>query len=225
MFSMAQPCSMCGGRGQVVEDPCPTCNGSGFTHQTKRYRVKIPAGVREGSRIRLAGKGEPGIGGGPAGDLYVVTRVLAVARVQAQGRPSGGGRAAHDRRGHPRWHGRGPDPRRHEEDPGAGRHLRTATCSGCAARGRAKLSGGGRGDIHYRFAIQIPESLTRGAAGGDGRALQGDERQPARRAARPGAEGGLMKVPEDQGVFMISVAARAGRDASRRRFASTRSAG
>jgi molecular chaperone DnaJ len=76
MFSMAQPCSLCGGRGTIVEDPCKTCGGTGFTHQTKRYKVKIPAGVREGSRIRLGGKGEPGLGGGQAGDLYVVTRVL-----------------------------------------------------------------------------------------------------------------------------------------------------
>jgi molecular chaperone DnaJ len=74
-FSISQPCPRCGGRGEVVESPCETCGGSGLTMQRKRYRVKVPAGVRDGSRIRVAGKGEDGPRGGPPGDLYVITRV------------------------------------------------------------------------------------------------------------------------------------------------------
>ena len=74
-FSISQPCPQCGGAGQIIEDPCPTCGGSGLTQQTKRYKVNIPAGVRDGTRIRLAGKGEAGPRGGEPGDLYVVTRV------------------------------------------------------------------------------------------------------------------------------------------------------
>jgi molecular chaperone DnaJ len=75
MFSISQPCSRCGGSGTVIEDPCPTCNGSGAVRTVKRMRVNVPAGVRDGGRIRLAGKGEPGPGDGPPGDLYLVVHV------------------------------------------------------------------------------------------------------------------------------------------------------
>jgi molecular chaperone DnaJ len=74
-FSLSQPCPRCRGNGTVIEDPCPTCRGTGRERRTKRYTVKIPAGVKDGSRIRLKGKGEAGWGGAPAGDLYVITRV------------------------------------------------------------------------------------------------------------------------------------------------------
>ncbi|MFN2613075.1 MAG: molecular chaperone DnaJ [Solirubrobacterales bacterium] len=75
MFSISQPCPECGGRGELIDEPCPTCQGAGLTRQTKRYKVNIPAGVHDGSRIRLARKGEAGQNGGPSGDLYVTTRV------------------------------------------------------------------------------------------------------------------------------------------------------
>jgi molecular chaperone DnaJ len=75
LFALSQPCPRCRGNGTVIEDPCPTCRGSGRERRTKRYSVKIPAGVRDGTRIRLKGKGEAGLAGGPPGDLFVVTRV------------------------------------------------------------------------------------------------------------------------------------------------------
>jgi molecular chaperone DnaJ len=75
LFALQQPCPRCHGMGSIVETPCPTCHGSGRERRTKRYTVKIPAGVKDGTRIKLKGKGEAGYGGAPAGDLYVVSRV------------------------------------------------------------------------------------------------------------------------------------------------------
>ena len=74
-FAFSEPCRNCRGTGSVVDDPCPTCSGSGITSQTRTITVRIPAGVRDGQRIRLAGKGAPGRRGGPAGDLFVVVHV------------------------------------------------------------------------------------------------------------------------------------------------------
>jgi molecular chaperone DnaJ len=160
MFSLSQPCSACGGRGSVVEDPCPTCSGSGFTRQTRRYKVKIPAGVREGSRIRLAGKGEPGLGGGPAGDLYVVTRVAPSPVFKRKGdhlevevpltvvEAIRGGTVEV-----PTLAGTKKIRVPAGASDGSVQRLR--------GEGPPKLSGGGRGDIHYRFKIQIPKSLTK----------------------------------------------------------------
>lgn len=75
LFSLARTCPRCGGSGRVVERPCPTCRGSGSVRRTRSFRVRIPPGVRDGARIRLAGQGEPGPPGAPPGDLYVRVRV------------------------------------------------------------------------------------------------------------------------------------------------------
>jgi molecular chaperone DnaJ len=160
MFSISQPCSLCGGRGTMIDEPCPTCNGTGSTRQVKRYRVRVPAGVKDGSRIRLAGKGEPGIGGGPAGDLYVVTRVSPSAVFKRKGDDlevevpitiveavKGGTVEVPTLDGTKRI------------------RVPAGTTDGALQRlrgeGPKKLSGRGRGDIHYRFRIEIPKSLTR----------------------------------------------------------------
>jgi len=75
LFALQQPCPQCRGMGSIVQTPCPTCRGAGRERRTKRYTVKIPAGVKDGTRIKLKGKGEAGFGGAAAGDLFVVTRV------------------------------------------------------------------------------------------------------------------------------------------------------
>ena len=74
-FALQQPCTRCRGNGTVIEDPCDNCRGSGRERRTKRYSVRIPAGVKDGTRIRLRGKGEAGWNGGEGGDLHVITRV------------------------------------------------------------------------------------------------------------------------------------------------------
>ena len=75
LFGVSRPCSRCGGSGRVVEMPCTTCRGKGSVVKVKPVTVKIPAGANDGGKIRFKGKGEPGGGGGPAGDLYVMTHI------------------------------------------------------------------------------------------------------------------------------------------------------
>jgi molecular chaperone DnaJ len=74
-FQMSQTCPRCNGSGRVVEQVCPTCRGTGSQRRTRSFQVKIPAGVQDGARIRLAGRGEPGPAGAQAGDLYVRVHV------------------------------------------------------------------------------------------------------------------------------------------------------
>ncbi|TML07830.1 MAG: molecular chaperone DnaJ [Actinobacteria bacterium] len=74
-FSFSQPCRVCGGRGRIITDPCPDCRGSGTRRRAREVKVRVPAGVDDGQRIRLKGRGEPGRNNGPAGDLFVTVRV------------------------------------------------------------------------------------------------------------------------------------------------------
>ncbi len=76
-FSLTDPCVDCKGRGLIAQDPCEVCKGSGRARSSRTMQVRIPAGVSDGQRIRLRGKGAPGERGGPAGDLYVVVHVTA----------------------------------------------------------------------------------------------------------------------------------------------------
>ena len=159
-FSISQPCPQCGGAGQIVEDPCPTCGGSGLTQQNKRYKVNIPAGVKNGARIRLAGKGEAGPRGGPPGDLYVVTRV-APSPVFA--RRDGGNlevtvpiTVVEALRGAtievPTLDG----SKKIKVAPGT----RHGTIQRLRGEGAPLRGGKGRGDIRYRLEIEMPQDLT-----------------------------------------------------------------
>src|ERR1700730_4728402 len=74
-FGISEPCKECRGRGLVVDDPCPACSGSGRAMSSRTIQTRIPAGVADGQRIKIAGKGAPGERGGPSGDLYVKVHV------------------------------------------------------------------------------------------------------------------------------------------------------
>ncbi len=159
MFSITQACSQCGGTGQIVEKPCPTCRGAGQVKKLRRYRVQVPSGVRDGSRVRLAGKGEPGVAGGPPGDLFVVTHVAPSAIFKRKGE-----------------HLEVPIPvtvteallgatievptltgSKQIKVPAGTRHGTVIRITG---EGPKRPKSGGRGDIRYRIEVVMPKDLT-----------------------------------------------------------------
>jgi molecular chaperone DnaJ len=161
MFSISQPCSQCGGTGTVIADPCPTCQGAGAVRTVKRLRVNIPAGVRDGSRIRLAGKGEAGRNGGSPGDLYLITNVSASPLFTRKGDnlevevPLSIPEAL-----------RGAEVQVPTLNGTKTLRVKPGTASGTVQRlrgeGPPKLgSSKEKGDIHYRFVIDVPKNLSK----------------------------------------------------------------
>jgi molecular chaperone DnaJ len=74
-FAFSEPCRDCRGTGRIIDDPCPECGGDGVSTRTRPLTVRVPAGVADGNKVRLKGQGQPGMGGAPAGDLYVTVHV------------------------------------------------------------------------------------------------------------------------------------------------------
>ncbi len=160
-FALSHPCQRCRGAGTIVEPPCPTCLGRGGRRRTRRYSVKIPAGVRDGTRIRIKGKGEAGQRGGPTGDLYVAVHVepddlferrgddlvievpvtLSEAALGARVKipTSGGGKIS-------------------LKVPPGSRDGRTLRLRG---KGAPRLKGGGHGDLLARVRIAVPDKLSK----------------------------------------------------------------
>src|SRR6266542_5023782 len=160
LFALSQPCPRCRGNGTVIEKPCPNCHGSGRERRIKTYTVKIKPGVKDGTRIRLKGKGEAGEHGGPAGDLIVVTRVA----------------------GSPLYERRGDDLVVQVPVPYStavlGGSVEVPTPEGTVSlkipagsedgklirikgRGAPRLSGSGKGDVLARVRIEVPKRVNK----------------------------------------------------------------
>ena len=160
LFALSHPCHRCRGNGVIVDTPCRVCRGSGRERVTRRYQVKVPAGAKDGTRIRLKGKGEPGRSGGPAGDLFV--------RVEVDPSP------LYERRGadlvldvpvtYPEAAlgatvqiptPQGPVALKVPSGSESGKLLRVK------GRGAPKLNGGGKGDLLARLKVTVPPKLSK----------------------------------------------------------------
>ncbi len=156
-----EPCAICGGSGQIAGANCHICQGSGTTLKTRRLEVKIPAGVTNGSRVRIVGEGQAGSGGGPRGDLHLVVSV----------------------RPHPAFERKGDDLYVNLDvpltDAVLGAEVAVPTITGqvmlkvpsltqngklfrLANLGMPHLKGGGRGHLHARVRVKLPERLSDG---------------------------------------------------------------
>src|SRR5215212_8580575 len=187
LFSITRPCARCGGSGTVIEQPCHTCKGEGRLRELKKYRVNIPAGVKDGQRIRLAGKGEAGLRGGPPGDLFVITQVdespvfvrkgenLEVEVPITIAEAIGGADVEV-----PTLHGT-----KKLRVPGGTKH---GTVQRLRGEGPQTLGKGNqRGDIHYRFVIDVPHDLSaeqRAAVEALSKTMNGNPRERLMRDAR-----------------------------------------
>ncbi len=160
LFALSQPCRRCRGNGSIIEKPCRQCSGSGRERVTRRYSVKVPAGAKDGTRIRLKEKGEAGRAGGPAGDLFVRVEVAPSDLYERRGAdlvlevpvtyteatlgatveiPTPDGSVA----------------LKIPEGTQSGKLLRVK------GRGAPKLTGGGKGDLLARVVVTVPKNLTK----------------------------------------------------------------
>ena len=160
LFSLSHPCPRCRGNGTIIEHPCQTCRGSGRERVQRTFQVKVPAGAKDGTKIRLKGRGEQGRNGGPPGDLYVVARVADS----------------------PIYERRGADlvvdvPVSYA-DAALGASVEVPTPDGpislkvpagsqpgkllkVKGRGAPKLKGGGKGDLLARLKLTVPEKVSK----------------------------------------------------------------
>jgi molecular chaperone DnaJ len=160
LFALSQPCPRCRGNGTVIEKPCPHCHGSGRERRIKTYTVKVKPGVKDGTKIRLKGKGEAGENGGPAGDLVVVTRVAKSDTYERRGddlvvnvavsfaTATLGGKVDVPT----------PEGAVSLKIPSGSEDGKLLRIKG---RGAPRLSGSGKGDVLARVRIQVPKRVNK----------------------------------------------------------------
>jgi molecular chaperone DnaJ len=160
LFALSQPCPRCRGNGTVIEQPCKNCKGSGRERRLKTYTVKIKPGVKDGTRIRLKGKGEAGENGGPAGDLIVVTHVAPSKTYERRGDDlivevpvAYSAAALGDKVEVPT-----PDGPVSLKIPAGSEDGKLLRIKG---RGAPKLDGSGKGDVLARVRIQVPKRMNK----------------------------------------------------------------
>jgi molecular chaperone DnaJ len=160
LFAFSQTCPRCQGNGTIVEKPCKRCHGSGRERARKHYSVKIPAGAKSGTRVRLKGKGEPGRNGGPAGDLFVVVDVEPSQLFERRGSDlvlevpvtyAEAALGASVQIPTPE----GPVSLKVPAGTESGKLLRVR------GRGAPHLKGNGRGDLLARVKVSVPKKLTK----------------------------------------------------------------
>lgn len=159
-FSVMRTCSSCSGKGQIVRTPCKKCSGQGRIEREKTIEIKIPAGVDTGSRLRVTGEGEAGVGGGPAGDLFIVLHIAAHDTFERQGAnlysavPVTFAQAA-----------LGADIKVKtldgEEDLKVPAGTQTGTVFRIKGKGMPNLGSRGRGDLFVAVTLVTPKTLTK----------------------------------------------------------------
>lgn len=156
MFGFTQPCPQCAGRGEIITEPCPQCGGAGVEERPRQIRARLPAGVADGQTVRLKGKGEPGVNGGPAGDLFV--------RVSVEPHPVFERSGDHLTMTLPVTFAEaalGAKVRVPTLDGAVTLKIPAGTESGTTMRVRGRGAGGGDGDLLVTIQVVVPRKLTR----------------------------------------------------------------
>jgi molecular chaperone DnaJ len=191
-FTIERTCPTCQGAGRIIEDPCDVCSGAGRVHREKTLQVNIPAGVDDGTRIRLAGEGEAGLRGGPTGDLYIFISVAPHQIFKRDGT---------------NIYCKVPIPMTTASLGGSvevpvidGGKARVTVPAGAQTgqrfrlrnKGMASLRGSSRGDMYVEMEVETPVNLTRRQK----ELLREFEEEGQGRATSPQSEGFFSKVRE-----------------------------